>query len=205
MHGHNSRKPLEGQSYGTNYGGRVLARRGKSGRRKAPPRPRPTTQSPPPGFPIPQAPSEPTPRVPQPAVDSPALPVQKQYGEVETTNEPTSPIAEVEKQAEEIKAPEDNSDESPTIVSEELVIQDGAERRSLGLTTREVIVEKPEEIKESDEERTSAYLRNLRVVHRMLDMMYLLLIPCLQNHWLKKRKRYVLLERFPKRRRITNE
>lgn len=158
MHGHNSRKPLEGQSYGTNYGGRVLARRGKSGRRKAPPRPRPTTQSPPPGFPIPQAPSEPTPSVPQPAVDSPALPVQKQYGEVGTTTEPTPAIPDVEKQAEEIKTPEDNSDESPTIVSEELTIQDGAERRSLGLTTREVIVEEPEEIKESDEERTSALL-----------------------------------------------
>ena len=158
MHGHNSRKPLEGQSYGTNYGGRVLARRGKSGRRKAPPRPRPTTQSPPPGFPIPQAPSEPTPSVPQPAIDSPALPVQKQYGEVGTTTEPTPAIPEVEKQAEEIKTPEDNSDESPTIVSEELTIQDGAERRSLGLTTREVIVEEPEEIKESDEERTSALL-----------------------------------------------
>ena len=158
MHGHNSRKPLEGQSYGTNYGGRVLARRGKSGRRKAPPRPRPTTQSPPPGFPIPQAPSEPTPSVPQPAIDSPALPVQKQYGEVGTTTEPTPAIPDVEKQAEEIKTPEDNSDESPTIVSEELTIQDGAERRSLGLTTREVIVEEPEEIKESDEERTSALL-----------------------------------------------
>jgi len=86
------------------------------------------------------------------------LPVQKQYGGVETTTEPTPPIPEVAKQDEEIKTPEDISDDTPTIVSEELTIQDGAERRSLGLTTREVIVEEPEEIKESDEERTSALL-----------------------------------------------
>ncbi len=86
------------------------------------------------------------------------MPVQKQYGEVETTTEPTPPITEIAKQDEEIKTPEDISDDTPTIVSEELTIQDGAERRSLGLTTREVIVEEPEEIKESDEERTSALL-----------------------------------------------
>ena len=159
MHGLNSRKPLEGQSYGTGYGGRVLARRGKSGRRKAPPRPRPTVQSPPPGFPIPQPSPESTSSKPQPTVDVPALPVQKQYGEIETPAETTTPIPEVVEKVEEIKIPEETSDDNPSVVSDELTVQDGAERRSLGLTSREVIEDEPVEIEESDEERTSALLQ----------------------------------------------
>ena len=83
MLGREARNPLEGGFYGISTGGRVLARRGKGGRRRAPPRPRPQTTNQTSGFP-PTPKVEPTrPNIPANAPQSsPAAPVQKQYGDI---------------------------------------------------------------------------------------------------------------------------
>ncbi|MDP6906085.1 MAG: hypothetical protein QF440_01550, partial [Candidatus Thalassarchaeaceae archaeon] len=156
MHGREARKPLEGQSYGKGYGGRVLARRGKSGTRRAPPRVRPQPTPPNTGF-TPPNPVDTQPTVsPQktPSAITPDRPVQKQYGQEEV---PT--IIEPKEIEETIEVEETPEVEIPIPVVEEETIQDGAERRSLGLTSIEEIDIEPEVKVESDEDRTSALLQ----------------------------------------------
>ena len=158
MLGREARNPLEGGFYGISIGGRVLARRGKGGRRRAPPRPRPQTTNQTSGFPPPKA--EPTqPKIPANAPQSsPAAPVQKQYGDLVP-----SEIVEPEAVKEVVEEVESSSLETVQEVAiaapEETSIQDGAERKSLGLTTLETNTEDPIVEVQSDEDRTSDLLK----------------------------------------------
>jgi hypothetical protein len=156
LHGREARKPLEGQSYGKGYGGRVLARRGKSGTRRAPPRARPQPTAPNTGFTPPKPVDTPPTVSPQktPSTITPDRPVQKQYGQEEV---PT--IVEPKEIEETIEVEEIPEEETPIPVVEEVTIQDGAERRSLGLTSLEETDIEPEVQVESDEDRTSALLQ----------------------------------------------
>jgi len=158
LHGLDPRKPLEGALYGLGIGGRVLARRGKGGQRRAPPRPRPQTPTPPQGFTPPVAETTPANIVPKSATTSPVTPVQKQYGDIvaDTPEEP-----EVVEVVEEIEVPAPEVvDENPVAAAEGTTIQDGADRKSLGLTSLETtVVETVVEV-ESDEDRTSNLLKD---------------------------------------------
>ena len=83
MHGREPRNPLEGGFYGIGIGGRVLARRGKGGRRRAPPRPRPQPSNQTTGFTPPSTTETPQANIPtNTGQSSPAAPVQKQYGDI---------------------------------------------------------------------------------------------------------------------------
>ena len=159
MHGRESRNPLEGEFYGISIGGRVLARRGKGGRRRAPPRPRPqpTTQTP--GF-TPPPTTEPTQAnvAPTPAQSSPAAPVQKQYGDAVPSETVEPEVPEVVEEVVEAPSPEIVQDVA-IAAPEETSIQDGAERKSLGLTTLETHDEEPVVEVQSDEDRTSDLLK----------------------------------------------
>ncbi|MEC9118302.1 MAG: hypothetical protein VX854_02090, partial [Candidatus Thermoplasmatota archaeon] len=159
MLGRKARNPLEGGFYGISIGGRVLARRGKGGRRRAPPRPRPQTTNQTSGFP-PTPKVEPTrPNIPANAPQSsPAAPVQKQYGDLVPAE-----IVEPEAVKEVVEEVESSSPETVQEVAiaapEETSIQDGAERKSLGLTTLETDTEDPIVEVQSDEDRTSDLLK----------------------------------------------
>ncbi len=159
MLGREARNPLEGGFYGISIGGRVLARRGKGGRRRAPPRPRPQTTNQTSGFP-PTPKVEPTqPNIPANAPQSsPAAPVQKQYGDLVPAE-----IVEPEAVKEVVEEVESSSPETVQEVAiaapEETSIQDGAERKSLGLTTLETNTEDPIVEVQSDEDRTSDLLK----------------------------------------------
>ncbi len=157
MHGLDPRKTLEGTVYGINTGGRVLARRGKSGQRRAPPRPRPQPTPSQPGF-TPAPPESTAANAPSTATaSSPTAPVQKQYGEIETPK--AEKIETPEVVVEEIAPPEPVVEEPTVAAPKETSLQDGAERVSLGLTNRESIVAKPEVVEQSDEDRTSNLLK----------------------------------------------
>ena len=159
MLGREARNPLEGGFYGISIGGRVLARRGKGGQRRAPPRPRPQTTNQTSGFP-PTPKVEPTqPNIPANAPQSsPAAPVQKQYGDLVPAE-----IVEPEAVKEVVEEVESSSPETVQEVAiaapEETSIQDGAERKSLGLTTLETNTEDPIVEVQSDEDRTSDLLK----------------------------------------------
>ena len=141
-------------------GGRVLARRGKGGRRRAPPRPRPQPPNQNPGFP--QSPITENqaniPPVGTQTQSTPAAPIQKQYGDIVP---PETVEAEVvEKVSEDVESlPEEAVQDVAIAAPEETSIQDGAERKSLGLTSLESTVEEPIVEVQSDEDRTSDLLK----------------------------------------------
>ena len=163
MHGRESRNPLEGGFYGISIGGRVLARRGKGGRRRAPPRPRsqPTNQTS--AFPPSSTAEKAQPNIPpNTAQPSPAAPVQKQYGEIVPSGIVESEVAEevTVEVVEEVKPPSSEIIQDVAIAApEEISIQDGAERKSLGLTTLEPNTEEPIVEVQSDADRTSDLLK----------------------------------------------
>lgn len=159
MHGLESRNPLEGEFYGISIGGRVLARRGKGGRRRAPPRPRPQPTNPTPGLTPPPTTENPQENIsPTLSQSTPVAPVQKQYGEI-VLSEPVEPEV-VEEASEEVESPSAEIVEDVAIAApEETSIQDGAERKSLGLTTIETNAEEPVVEVQSDEDRTSNLLK----------------------------------------------
>ena len=163
MHGLESRNPLEGEFYGISIGGRVLARRGKGGRRRAPPRPRPQ-----PTNPIPSLTPPPTDENPQENIAStlsqstPVAPVQKQYGDIVPSESVEPEVVEeaTEEASAEVESPSAEIVEDVAIAApDETSIQDGAERKSLGLTTIENNAEEPVVEVQSDEDRTSNLLK----------------------------------------------
>ncbi|MFL2977121.1 MAG: hypothetical protein ACJZ49_06210 [Candidatus Thalassarchaeaceae archaeon] len=163
MHGLESRNPLEGEFYGISIGGRVLARRGKGGRRRAPPRPRPQPTNPTPGLTPPPTAENPQESIaPTLSQSTPVAPVQKQYGDI-VPSEPVEPevVEEAsEEVSEEVESPSAEIVEDVAIAApEETSIQDGAERKSLGLTTIETNAEEQVVEVQSDEDRTSNLLK----------------------------------------------
>jgi len=89
---------------------------------------------------------------PSPIIDN--RPVQKQYGQEEAPK-----VVEPEIIAEIIEEDEPAPEETTIDEVEETMMQDGAERRSLGLTNLEETEVEPEVHVESDEDRTSALLQ----------------------------------------------
>ena len=158
MHGREPSNPLEGEFYGISIGGRVLARRGKGGRRRAPPRPRPQPTNPSPGFPQPPT-AETQANVPPVGTQAtPTAPVQKQYGDIVPPEPVESEVAE--EISEDIESSSREIVQDVTIAApEEISIQDGAERKSLGLTNLENAIEEPVVEVQSDEDRTSDLLK----------------------------------------------
>ena len=159
MHGREPRNPLEGGFYGIGIGGRVLARRGKGGRRRAPPRPRPQPSNQTTGFTPPSTTETPQANIPtNTGQSSPAAPVQKQYGDI-VPSEVVEPEV-VEEVVEEVESTSPEIVQDVAIAApEETSIQDGAERKSLGLTTLETNTEDPVAEVKSDEDRTSDLLK----------------------------------------------